>query len=53
MISDIRMPDINGIDLAKNIREINNEIKIFLMSAALLHNSLFSGYHLDYHVIFF
>ena len=23
MITDMRMPDINGIDLAKNIREIN------------------------------
>jgi two-component system, cell cycle response regulator CpdR len=33
MITDMRMPDINGIDLAKNIREINNEIKIFLMTA--------------------
>ena len=33
IITDMRMPDINGIDLAKNIREINNEIKIFLMTA--------------------
>ena len=33
MITDMRMPDINGIDLAKNIREINNKIKIFLTTA--------------------
>jgi len=27
------MPGICGIDLAKNIREINSKIKIFLMTA--------------------
>jgi len=33
LITDMRITDIDGIDLAKNIREINNEIKIFLMTA--------------------
>ncbi len=27
------MPGISGIDLAKNIREINSKVKIFLMTA--------------------
>jgi len=29
----MKLPRINGIDLAKKIREINTEIKIFLMTA--------------------
>ena len=33
IITDLRMPGICGIDLAKNIREINSKIKIFLMTA--------------------
>ena len=33
IITDMRMRDINGIDLAKNIRELGSEIKIFLMTA--------------------
>ena len=33
ILTDFRMPGICGIDLAKNIREINSKIKIFLMTA--------------------
>jgi CheY-like chemotaxis protein len=33
IISDLRMPGICGIDLAKSIREIDSKIKIFLMTA--------------------
>ena len=33
IITDLRMPGICGIDLAKNIREFDKKIKIFLMTA--------------------
>ena len=33
IITDLRMPALCGIDLAKSIREINIKIKIFLMTA--------------------
>jgi DNA-binding NtrC family response regulator len=33
IITDMRMPGLTGIDLAKRIREINSEIVIFLMTA--------------------
>lgn len=33
IITDVRMPGICGIDLAKNIREIKSKIKISMMTA--------------------
>jgi CheY-like chemotaxis protein len=33
IITDLRMPDTSGIDLAKSIRKINKDVKIFLMTA--------------------
>ncbi|CAN5828829.1 response regulator [soil metagenome] len=33
IITDLRMPGISGIELAKSIREMNIKIKIFLMTA--------------------
>ncbi len=33
IITDLRMPGICGIDLAKNIREFDKKIRIFLMTA--------------------
>lgn len=33
VISDIRMPKMNGFDLVKNIKKINRNISIILMSA--------------------
>ena len=31
--TDLRMPSICGIDLTKNVREFDNKVKIFLMTA--------------------
>ena len=33
IITDLRMPGICGIDLAKKVREFDNKVKIFLMTA--------------------
>lgn len=33
VISDIRMPEMNGLDLVKNLKKINTNILIILMSA--------------------
>ena len=33
VISDVRMQGMSGIQLAKILKEINNDVKIFLMSA--------------------
>jgi DNA-binding response OmpR family regulator len=33
IITDLRMPGLSGIDLAKNVRQINDNILIFLMTA--------------------
>jgi len=33
IIIDLRKPGICGTDLAKNIRQINSKVKIFLMTA--------------------
>lgn len=33
VISDIEMPKCNGIEMVKNIRKVNSEVKIFLVTA--------------------
>ena len=33
VITDMRMPGISGIELGKKIREMNDKVKIFLMTA--------------------
>ena len=38
IITDLRMPSICGIDLAKEIRQINSKAKIFLMTAFEIHD---------------
>ena len=34
VLSDIKMPEMNGIELASNIRKMNKEIPIILMTAS-------------------
>jgi two-component system, cell cycle response regulator CpdR len=33
LITDLRMPGMNGIDLANKVRELNKTVKIFLITA--------------------
>jgi CheY-like chemotaxis protein len=33
VITDLRMPGMNGIELANKIRELNSDVKIFLITA--------------------
>lgn len=33
ILTDLRMPGMSGLQLAKNVREINSKVKIFLMTA--------------------
>lgn len=33
ILTDLRMPGMSGLQLAKNIREINSKVNIFLMTA--------------------
>jgi DNA-binding NtrC family response regulator len=33
ILTNLRMPGMSGLQLAKNIREINSKVKIFLMTA--------------------
>jgi DNA-binding response OmpR family regulator len=33
LITDLRMPGMNGIDLANKVREVNKTVKIFLVTA--------------------
>ena len=35
VVSDIRMPVINGYQFIKKVREINHDVKVFFMSAYL------------------
>ena len=38
VISDIRMPAMNGFDFVKNIRQIRSDVKVLLMSAFTVEN---------------
>jgi two-component system, cell cycle response regulator CpdR len=38
VISDLRMPVMNGFDFAENIRQIKSDIKVLLMSAFTIEN---------------
>jgi DNA-binding NtrC family response regulator len=42
MLSDIRMPGISGIQLAKKVKEIKPNVKVILMSAFEVRHSKFS-----------
>jgi CheY-like chemotaxis protein len=38
LITDLRMPCMSGIELANNIRQINNVIKIFLITSFMVED---------------
>ena len=42
MLSDIRMPGISGIKLARKVKEINPNVKVILMTAFEIRDSEFS-----------
>ena len=42
VISDIRMPGMNGFEFMKKVKEINSSVKIFLMSAFEIRDIEFS-----------
>ena len=42
VISDIRMPGMNGFEFARNIREIKPEVKVLLMTAFDINTNIVS-----------
>jgi DNA-binding NtrC family response regulator len=42
MLSDIRMPVLSGIQLARKVKEINPDVKVVLMTSFEIRNSEFS-----------
>jgi DNA-binding NtrC family response regulator len=42
VISDIRMPKINGFDFVRQIKEIKPEVKVLLITAFEINNNEFS-----------
>lgn len=55
VLADIRMPKLNGVDLAKQIKDIDKDIKLILMSAydlsdfspPLLHEFIQKPVHIE------
>jgi two-component system cell cycle sensor histidine kinase/response regulator CckA len=52
MLSDIRMPGLSGIQLAKKVKELNSDIKVVLMTAFEIYEGdpykvLFPSAHVD------
>ncbi len=45
MLSDIRMPQLSGIALARKIKEINSNVKVVLMTAFEVKDNQFSKVH--------
>jgi len=43
VISDLRMPGMNGFEFIKKVKEINPDIKVFLMTAFEINNLEFSN----------
>lgn len=41
VLSDIRMPGINGFELVRKLAEINPQLRIFMMTAFEMHKSEF------------
>ncbi len=42
MLSDVRMPQLSGIQLARKVKEINSDVKVILMTAFEIRDSEFS-----------
>jgi two-component system response regulator YesN len=42
MLSDIRMPGLSGIQLARKVKEVNPGVKVVLMTAFEIRDSEFS-----------
>src|SRR3712207_151274 len=42
MLSDIRMPEISGIKLARKVKEINPDVKVVLMTSFEINDNEFS-----------
>ena len=42
MLSDIRMPEISGIKLARKVKEINPNVKVVLMTSFEIKDNEFS-----------
>ncbi|MGI8834704.1 MAG: response regulator [Nitrososphaeraceae archaeon] len=52
VISDLRMPDMNGFDFIKGVRQIKSEVKVFLMTAFVVEDDSdftmrFKSYNID------
>jgi two-component system cell cycle sensor histidine kinase/response regulator CckA len=50
MLSDIRMPGLSGIQLAKKVKEINPDVKVVLMTAFEIRDTEFSKVFPSTHV---
>jgi DNA-binding NtrC family response regulator len=50
MLSDIRMPGLSGIQLAKKVKEINPDVKVVLMTAFEIRDNEFSKVFPSIHV---
>jgi DNA-binding NtrC family response regulator len=50
MLSDIRMPGLSGIQLARKVKEINPKVKVILMTAFEIRDNEFSKVFPSMHV---
>jgi DNA-binding NtrC family response regulator len=44
VISDLRMPSLNGMELIKNIKDVNPFVRTILMTASVIIDNLFQEY---------
>lgn len=50
MLSDIRMPALSGIQLARKVKEINPDVKVVLMTAFEIRDNEFSKVFPSLHI---
>jgi DNA-binding NtrC family response regulator len=50
MLSDIRMPELSGIQLARKVKEINPKVKVLLMTSFEIRDNEFSKVFPSLHV---